>query len=42
MFLQPAAANVVNASGRLGGCNIHICRTPASSAATIVLTAAPH
>ena len=40
MFLLPAAANVVNASGKLGGCNIHICRTPTSSATTIILTAA--
>jgi hypothetical protein len=34
------AANVVNTSGQLGGCTIHIWRTPAASAATIVLTAA--
>ena len=34
------AANVVNTSGELGGCTIHIWRTPAASAATIVLTAA--
>ena len=34
-----AAANVVNTSGQKGDCTIHICRTPAASAAAIVLTA---
>ena len=35
-----AAANVVKASGDQGDCTIHICRTPAASAAAIVFVAA--
>ena len=35
-----AAASVVSVSGQKGGCPIHICRTPATSAAAIVFTAA--
>jgi hypothetical protein len=35
-----AAANVVSVSGDQGDCTIHICRTPAASAAAIVFTAA--
>lgn len=34
-----AADSVVSVSGPEGGCTIHICRTPAASAATIVFTA---
>ncbi len=39
MFLLLPAANIVNTSGKTGGWAIHICRTPAASAAAIVLTA---
>src|SRR5215212_9784901 len=35
-----AADSVVSVSGPEGGCTIHICRTPAASAATIVFIAA--
>ena len=35
-----AAPSVVSVSGPEGGCVIHICRTPAASAAAIVFTAA--
>jgi hypothetical protein len=35
-----AAASVVSVSGQKGGCAIHICRTPAASAAAKVFTAA--
>ena len=35
-----AAANVVSVSGHEGACPIHICCTPAASAAAIVFTAA--
>jgi hypothetical protein len=35
-----AAASVVSVSGQKGDCPIHICFTPAASAATIVFTAA--